>query len=214
MSMLTTKYYDLIPHYRKDFDQNGLSKHGYRGLSAQFQPPTYANGGVVEGVIVERQVLYWAYKRTPWFSGESLKKLSSTVTGLCVGGGWNGAHVGLPTHVVFPDEWMGDQPWRAEVRCFATFIPSLKDPFGPGPSEAPSAICERLGLPASEDTFPTRELEEFIDPMTGKITPLNFEREDIRWHDPWNPAQPQWDLLRTFAFDQNYNSTCCISVSY
>ena len=72
MGMLTTKHYDLIPHYRKDSDHNGLSQHGYRGLSAQFQPPTYADGGVIEGVIVERQVLYWAYKRTPWFSGESL----------------------------------------------------------------------------------------------------------------------------------------------
>ena len=214
MSMLTTKYYDLIPHYRKDFDQNGLSKHGYRGLSAQFQPPTYANGGVVEGVIVERQVLYWAYKRTPWFSGECLKKLSSTMTGLCVGGGWNGAHVGLPTHVVLRDEWLDREPWRAEVRCFATFIPSMKDPFGIGPSEPPSAICARLGLCASEDAFPTHVLEEFIDPITGEIPPLNFERDDMRWHEPFNPAQPRWELLRTFAFEQNYNSTCSILVSY
>ena len=212
MSMLNTKYYDMIPYYRKNLGEIGESKHGYRGVSAQFQPPTYANGGVVEGVIVERQVLYWAYKKTACFSGETLKKLSSTVTGLCVGG-WNGAHVGLPTHVVFPGDWMEDHPWRAEVRCFATFIPSKKDPFSPCPSEAPSAICERLGLSASEDTFATHALEEYIDPSTGQITPLHFERQDIRWQGPWNPAQPRWELLRTFSFEQNYNSTCCISVS-
>ena len=74
----------MIPYYRKNLGEIGESKHGYRGVSAQFQPPTYANGGGVEGVIVERQVLYWAYKKTACFSGETLKKLSSTVTGLCV----------------------------------------------------------------------------------------------------------------------------------
>ena len=50
--------------------------HDNRGVSAQFQPPTCANGGHIEGVVVvERQVFCWAYKRTPWFSGENLKKL-------------------------------------------------------------------------------------------------------------------------------------------
>ena len=212
-STLTTKHHHVIPHCQKNSGERGLRKHGHRGLSAQFQPPTRTNGGDVEGVIVERQVLCWAHKRTSWFSGETLEKLSSTVTGTCVGGGWNGAHAGSPTHVVFPDEWMGSQPWRAEVRCFATFVLSLKDPFSPGPSEAPSAICERLGLSASEDAFATHELEEFVDPSTGQITPLNFEREDARWQEPWNPAQPRWELLRAFAFEQNYNSTRCISVS-
>jgi hypothetical protein len=211
--MLTTKHYDMIPHFRQELDVIGVSKHGNRGVSAQFQPPMYANGGHIEGVVVERQVLYWANKRTPWFSGESLKKWSSTVTGLCVGG-WDGAHVGLPTHVVFPDEWLDGEPWRAEVRCFATFIPCKKDPFSPGPSEAPSAICERIGLFASEDAFPIYSLEESVDPITGHVPPLNFERDDLRWQEPWNPAQPQWELLRTISFEQDYESTCRISVSY
>ena len=213
MSMLTSKHYDLIPYFQPNGYHEGVWRHGNRGVSAQFQPPTYAAGGHVEGVIVERQVVYWAYKPTPWFSGESLKVLSSTVTGLCVGGGWNGAHVGLPSHVAFDDMWMGDQPWRAEVRCFATFIPCKKDPFSPGTIEAPSQILERLGLQASSDTFPTYGLEESVDVNTGGISPLNFDRDDIRWHEPWNPAQPRWDLVRTFKFEQNYNSVCDISVS-
>jgi hypothetical protein len=62
--------------------------------------------------------------------------------------------------LVFSDEWMGGQPWRAEVRCFATFIPSMKGPFSPGPSETPSANCERLGLSASEDAFATQAPED------------------------------------------------------
>ena len=128
-------------------------------------------------------------------------------------GGWNGAHVGLPSHVVFYDMWMGDQPWRAEVHCFATFIPCKKDPFSPGPIEAPSEIFERLGLQASSDAFPTCGLEESADVNTGGISPLNFDRDDIRWHQSWNPAQPRWDLVRTLKFEQNYISVCDISVS-
>jgi hypothetical protein len=129
MSMLTTKCYDPIPHCRKDCHQNGLSKRDHQGLSAQFQPPTRANGGDVEGAIVERQVLCWACKRTPWFSGETLKKLSSTVTGLCVGGGWNGAHVGSPTHVVFPDEWMGGSTMEGGGPVFCHLCPQHEGPF-------------------------------------------------------------------------------------
>ena len=205
----------MIPYYHAYGYHEGLCRHGNRGLSAQFQPPMHATGGSIEGVVVERQVVYYAGKKTPWFSGESLKIQSSTVTGLCVGGGWNGAHVGLPSHVVFDDSWMGGQPWRAEVHCFATFIPCRKDPFSPGPFEAPSAIFERLGLHASSDTFATYGLEETIDANTGAITGhVNFEMEDIRWHQPWNPAQPRWDLVRKFKFDQNYNAVCDISVSF
>ena len=211
MNTMTTKHYDMIPYFQANGE--GAFKHGNRGVSAQFQPPQYATGGNIEGVIVERQVLHWAYKKTPWFSGERLKVLSSTVTGLCVGGGWNGAHVGLPSHVAFDDMWMGDQPWRAEVHCFATFTPSKKDPFSPGTSEAPSEIFQRLGLHASSEAFPTHGLEESVDPNTGTVSPLNFEMGDIRWHQPWNPAQPRWDLVRTLKFDQNYNSVCDISVS-
>ena len=212
--MLSTRHYDLIPHYRNDLLQNGPSRCGNRGLSAQFKPPTYANGGDIEGVIVERQVMSCGYKRTSWFGGERLKKWSSTVTGLCVGGGWNGAHVGLPTHVVFPEDWLGGYPWGAEVRCYATFIPCKADPFSPGPAEEPAAMCERLGLVASAEPFPTYGLEEDIDPLTGVISGLQLGREDIRWHEPWNPAQPKWDLLRTFAFEQNYNSVLKITVRY